>query len=280
MTPPHVLLVTINYLLCCLILKVVTGSTVISPCLITLTGFLFMGWTKALKCIWETPFSSHNHGHNLDVATDYLISRLILKEITGSSASSPCLDFDAVQLGGQRHGRQQRRALFYHHATVETVETAVFPPLKHHLHFLSLVWKETGLAASGQFPACQAIHLGLKWSSGFTSPRPRAPSRWVFTKLAGGCTPRTRFVVVLQKCLSAPDRLNIIYRYYVTLASIDWAATVISCQVPSVGIFFHMCSNWCVCHLCLLRISLYLLHVTSFERPRFFYRCLINDLFL
>lgn len=190
------------------------------------------------------------------VAIDDLLSCLILKVITGTSASSPCLGFGAVQIVGQRHGRHQRRALFNHHATVETVETTVFPPLKHHLHFLSLVWKETGFAASGQFPACQAINLGLKWSSGFTSPRPRAPSRWVFTKLAGGCTPRTRFDVVFQKCFSAPDRLNVIYLYYITLVSVDWAATVISCQVLSVGIFFHMCSNWCVCHLCLLQISL------------------------
>lgn len=136
MTLPHV--VSYDHLLCCLIFKVVTGSSVISPYLITLSGFLFMGWTKALKCIWETLLPFHNHVRNLDVAIDYLFSRLILKEITGSSASSPCLDFGAVQIGGQRHGRQQRRALFYHHATVETVETAVFPPLKHHLHLVNL----------------------------------------------------------------------------------------------------------------------------------------------
>lgn len=99
MTPPHVLLVTSDYLLCCLILKVITGSSVISPCLITLTGFLFMGWTKALKCIWEPLLSSHNHAHNIDVAIDYLFSRLILKEITGSSASSPCLDWRRADWG-------------------------------------------------------------------------------------------------------------------------------------------------------------------------------------
>lgn len=207
----------------------------------TWTVLFLMCWTKALKCIWETLLSSHSS------VTSPRYRDSCDRWFTFSSCSESdnrkfcwCLGFGAVHIGGQRHGRQQRRALFYHHATVETVETAVFPPLKHHLHhlhFLSSVWKETGPAASGQFPACQAINLGLRWSSGFTSPRPRAPSRWVFTKLAGGRTPPMRFVVVFQKCLSAPDRLNIIYRYYVTLASVDGAATVISCQVLSAGKF-------------------------------------------
>ncbi len=93
----------------------------------------------------------------------------------------------------KRHSRR-RRTLFSDHASVQMLETRVLSRVRQ-----LLVWRQHLFVWDSLPPDClfvclfvdrPKINLGLKWSSGFTSPLQVAPSRWVFANVfqpADGC---------------------------------------------------------------------------------------------